>query len=408
MIGWESTTELSWPTTSAAGRGWAFHIASIDTLHRRTEIPPADLLFLDEAHFTVSAIWKSVLDRYPGVPAIGMTATPCRADGSGLGVIYDTLILGPTVADLTARGYLVPARVFAPPGQPDLTNVRMQAGEYNQRQLATVCNKTRLVGDIVDHWRRLARDRKTVAFAVDVTHSYSIRDQFRAAGFEWEHVDAKTPDDERERIWAALDNGSLNGVSSVGVISYGWDHPIVSAVILARPTASLSLHLQQCGRGLRPAQGKADLLALDHAGNHGRHGFVDDPHEWTLAGDPVKPTETTAPAVRLCKRCYRTFQSGLKCPECGWTWIPTAREIEEINGTLEEIRRDEKARAITAWRARQTEEERARKFDEYRAESAARGYKPGWAYTRFRAVFGCEPPRTDRSQVEQAAIEAFL
>jgi len=374
------------------------HVASVDTLHRRPHVPPADLLFIDEAHFSVSPIYSQVLERYPTAVLIGMTATPVRLSGEGLDEIYQDLVLGPSVADLTARGYLVPDRVFAPGGsQPDLNTVKPSTGDFNQKQLAEVCDRTKLVGDIVDHWKRLAADRKTVVFGVDQQHARHIAEQFRCQGVEAVHVDAETPDAERDRIWEDLDNGPLPVVCSVGVISYGWDHPIVSAVVLARPTQSLALHLQQIGRGKRPAPGKCDLLILDHAGNTGRHGFSDDPRDWSLDGKGVRgraDVDVRALSVRMCRQCWAAFSSTLdRCPYCGAPYQKQARDIETVAGELEEIRRQQKLDAIDAWRERQGQDERRRKYEEWAAEGRAKGYKPAWPAVRFHVVYKTWPPR---------------
>lgn len=375
-------------------RSESVNIASVDTLYRRSDTPNADLVFVDEAHFSVSPMWKSVLDRF-GEPVIGMTATPIRGDGKGLGSVYTRIVTGPSVADLTAAGYLVPAIVYAPKVVYNVDKVQITAGEYNQKQLAAVVDRPRLVGDIVGHWRRLASERKTVLFAVNVKHSKNTRDEFRAAGIEWEHVDANTPDEQRDQIWDRLDNGSLCGVSSVGVISYGWDHPRVSCVILARPTMSLGLHLQQCGRGLRPASGKTDLLILDHAGNTARHGFVEDPREWSLNTDePVKRLTQYDPrlAVRMCGKCWAAFSAPkMTCPRCGAAYHGPVRRIEEIDGTLERIQREQKAAAIDRWRAGVDDSRKRSRFMELQATARARGYKPGWAAMMFKTTFGHWP-----------------
>jgi DNA repair protein RadD len=370
------------------------HIASIDTLHRRDRLPGADLLFADEAHFSLSPIYKKVIDRYPEAVLIGMTATPIAANGRGLGSLYEDIVLGPSVADLTQQGFLVPARVFAP-SQPDLTGVGSTAGEFKTKELAEVCDVARLTGDIVEHWKKLASDRKTVLFAVGVKHSQHCAEAFRAAGIDAVHVDANTPDDERDRIWNDLDNGRLPIVCSVGVISYGWDHPIVSAVILARPTRSLGLHLQQCGRGLRPAPGKSALVILDHAANTLRHGFVDDPREWSLAdGDKPPRDDFRAPSVRMCKQCWRAYSSSQDaCPECGCPHEKRERQIEQVAGNLEEIKREQKLFAIEEWRKRAGDDVKRRKFEEFRRIAAERNYKRGYAPAKFKVLFGYWPPK---------------
>lgn len=370
------------------------HVASIDTLRRRSHLPPANLIIIDEAHFAVSDGWKQCMDRYPGAKFILMTATPIRQDGRGLEEVADYMVLGPSVQDLIDRDYLVPGRVFAP-STPDLAGVGHSGAEFNTKQLADRCDKPTLIGDMVAHWRRLARDRKTACFAVDKHHAHGIAERFRCAGVNAVPVLDDTPDDERDRIWEDLDDGDLNMVVSVGVISYGWDHPIVSAVILGRPTESLALHLQQLGRGARihPQSGKRDFLILDHAGNTHNHGFYEDPRRWTLQGEAAgsaSEKDKDGPSVSTCLKCFCTFASGRPtCPACGAPVIRQHRKITEADGELQEMR---KRQAIEDWKNRQTADQRRQKFEEWRRLGVEKGYKPGWAFVKYRIAFGQEAP----------------
>lgn len=375
------------------------HIASIDTIRRRDRPPEADLLIIDEAHSCVSPSWRTVVDQYPAARILGLTATPVRLDGRGLGEMFDCMVEGPSVADLISRGWLVPSRTFAP-GKPNLSGVKSTAGDFNQRQLAEVCDRKNLVGDIVAHWRRLASNRKTASFGVDQKHARHIAEQFRMAGVECAYVDAETPDDERDRTWRDLDFGRLPLVSSVGVISYGWDHPIVSAVILARPTESVGLHLQQVGRGCRPAPGKRDLLVLDHAGNTHRNGFYEEPREWSLEGQVVREPAVgdVVVSITTCRRCFGTFRACVDvCPYCGAAVQRQVRRITVEPGELEEIRTRQKVEAIENWRGRVTDEEKRAKYREFQAIAAARGYKANWPAVRFRYVYGTWPGREVRA-----------
>jgi superfamily II DNA or RNA helicase len=318
-------------------------IASVDTLYRRPTVPPADVIYLDEAHFSLSPVFLKVLDKYSGVPVIGMTATPTRMSGEGLGEIFQVMVMGPTVEELTEQGHLVPTRVFAP-SQPDLKGVRSSAGDYNQKELATVMDRAKLTGDIVEHWKKLASNRPTVCFCVNVEHSRHVAEQFRAAGVRAEHVDADTPDDIRDQLWEGLAEFRVQVICSVGVISYGWDVPPVSAAILARPTQSLALYLQQVGRILRPAPGKHDALILDHAGNTLRHGFVTDDREWSLEGSRKRngsKQQDRSLSVHICAQCWMAYPSRLpKCPGCGAAPEARDRRVEVEDGELTEVRPD--------------------------------------------------------------------
>jgi DNA repair protein RadD len=157
-------------------------IASIQTLWCRAmhtesmEFPPADLLVIDEAHHATAQTYQHIIKAYPDAILLGLTATPCRGDGRGLGGIFEVLVECPQVAALIEQGHLVKTRVYAP-AAPDLTGVRVQAGDYAETQLADRMDKPKLIGDIVTHWHKYSERRKTVVFAVNVQHSVHLRDR---------------------------------------------------------------------------------------------------------------------------------------------------------------------------------------------------------------------------------------
>ena len=111
-------------------------VASIQTLHARGELPPADLVIVDEAHHARAASYQAVLAKYPNAVLLGLTATPCRKDGRGLGNVFDVLVECPQVDELIGLGFLVPTVVYGPPSPIDLSGVRTQAGDYVETQLA--------------------------------------------------------------------------------------------------------------------------------------------------------------------------------------------------------------------------------------------------------------------------------
>jgi superfamily II DNA or RNA helicase len=275
-------------------------VASIQTLHARCirgdeDLPPANIVFVDEAHHARAPTYQTIIEKYPEAKIIGMTATPCRRDGRGLGNVFETMIECPQVAELIEQRYLVPTRVFAP-SRPDLTGVHVKQGDYVEHELAERMDKAKLVGDIVSHWLRHAERRKTVVFATSVSHSIHIKDEFVRAGVRAEHIDGTTPKEERDAILARLSNGDLELVTNCMVLTEGWDQPDASCGVLARPTKSMGLFRQMIGRVIRPAPGKDHALILDHAGAVFQHGFVEDPVIWTL--DQDSKAETPAQLAR--------------------------------------------------------------------------------------------------------------
>jgi DNA repair protein RadD len=376
----------------------AVQVASIDTLLVRgvrssaMGLPPADLVIFDEAHRARGRTREHLIGLYPEAVLLGMTATPCRGDGRGLGNLFDVMVEAPQVAELIVGGYLVKSRVYAPV-DPDLKGVRTEKGDYVISQLAGRMNTDALVGDIVEHWHKHGEQRRAIAFAVDVAHSVAIRDQFLRAGVPAEHLDGETPIPEREAILGRLASGETKVVSNCMVLTEGWDCPPVGCCILARPTKQMGLFRQMIGRVLRPAAGKSDAVILDHSGAVFRHGLPEDHVEWTLEVDGRAATPAhekrkrgEAPALRECPSC-KAVMIKPPCGACGWMPEPKARNIDFEDGRLGLVVGG-KARAQAY-----TNEEKVRWYQMLIGEALRRGKKPGWAWYLFKDKFGHEPDR---------------
>lgn len=399
-------------------------VASIDTLHRMAHPPQADLLIADEADGAMSPTWRKTLDRYPNARLIGTTATAIRSDGRGLGKasggLFDSIVFGPTEEELIDAGYLVGSRVLAPPPPADLGNLRKVAGEFNAKQQASICDKVKVIGDIVEHYKKHAPGRKTAAFGVDKQHAFHIAQQFNEAGVPFAYVDDSTDRDERARIWKDLDeeSGKLMGVASCGVCTVGWDHSIVSCLVVARKTASLRLHKQILGRGSRIHPGKEDFLVLDHVGNvhyHEPYGLFEQNVPYSLDGEAIRPSsdDKPPPTIATCKHsykwpdfrndppkivnglqmpCYATFRAGPReCPYCGTPLRLTPRKIEVEAGELTEIVRPQTAEQRLAAAGKASREQKA-KYYRLMAVSRAKNLGHGWAYKQFCKEFGYAPP----------------
>lgn len=363
-------------------------VASIATLGRligTPRQPRLDFLLIDEAHHSVAGTWARTLGAYPDAWVLGVTATPERKDGRGLGVEhggpYQALVHGPQVAELVAAGYLSPSRVYAPPMQADLTGLRTRMGDFDASQAADALDRPTITGDAVEHYRRLASGAPAIAFCVSVKHAEHVADAFRAAGYRAASVDGGMPGSQRRQAIRDLGTGSLNVLTSCDIISEGTDVPIVSAAILLRPTQSEPLFRQQVGRALRPYPGKEYALVLDHVGNTLRHGLPDDHRIWTLSGQKKKRRSRTAaddhPGVRTCSDCFAIYHATRpKCPQCGTPYAGTLREIREVDGELAEINREEFAERKRALAQQQRiERARARSLDDLIRLGKERGYR---------------------------------
>lgn len=373
-------------------------VASIQTLMNR-RLPPADVVFVDEAHHATSATWAKIIDHYTqsGARVVGLTATPCRADGAGLSKVFDHLHIIASFSDLAATGHLVTPRVFTTPHAPDLSKVKLNAqGEYDQKEAAAVMRDRALVGDIVEHWKRHADGRSSAVFAASVEHSVELRDAFRAAGVAAEHIDGTTESEERDAILARLNRGEIQVATNYGVLSEGWDCPRVKCVVIARPTKSLSLYLQMAGRGLRPWQDVSAIL-LDHAGVVHEHGFPSDDREWSLDG---RVKRKAAVAVRTCPECYAALPGGTPvCSECGFVFPVEGREssLEQVDGELVEAVAGAGVAAVKPPKM----EERLAFYAGVLVQAARAGRKVGWARHRYREQFGMWPKGPRATELER-------
>ncbi len=263
-------------------------IASFDTLHargmrtKRMQMPRAELVIVDEAHLSIAETRKAIIAHYADATIIGLTATPARGDGRGLGEIYDDLVNVVSIPELTDNGFLVPVRYFAPTA-PDLEAVKLNKdGDYVEKQLGEVMDRPELIGDITDNWMRLAFGMSTVVFCVTRAHSRHVCEQFLSLGIAAEHLDGETPLDERREILARVASGETTVLCNVFVATFGLDIPRLACAVLARPTRNIALYLQIAGRVLRPAEGKTEARIIDHSGAVAQHGFIDDVQPWVL------------------------------------------------------------------------------------------------------------------------------
>lgn len=344
-------------------------VASIQTIIRRlSDLPEPGLIVFDEAHHIGASSWEELFHAFPAARILGLTATPWRLDGQGLGKWFSHMVSGPSVSELIESGSLSRYRLFAP-AIPDLSGVKTSAGDYQRGSLAKAMDKPQIVGDAISHYRQLCPGKRAVAFAAGVENSKHIAAQFRDAGISAEHVDGSMATEERDAAVERFRRGETLVLSNADLFGEGFDVPAIEAAILLRPTKSLSLYLQQAGRALRPCEGKDEAIILDHAGNSLTHGLPDDDREWSLADREKRRRATPSEVpVRQCEECFFVYRPAPKCPQCGHAPPVKAREIEVVEGSLEEVKRAE---------AQQKRREigRARSLDDLIRIGHERGYK---------------------------------
>lgn len=353
-------------------------VASIQTLCRRQQ-QDFDLVFVDEAHRSNASTYTAhVFERHARAVIIGLSATPCRADGKPLGTHFDDLIVGARYSELLAGGSIVEPHVYSTPVLPDMSTVRTSGGDYNAEDLEAAMNRGALIGDLYTQWSKHPRQR-TVAFAVSVAHSLAIVERFRAEGVRAEHLDGTTPEAERSAILARLESGATDLVSNVGVLCEGWDLPACKTLILARPTKSLGLYMQMAGRILRPWNGVTPVV-IDHGGNVDRHGLPHEDRDWSLTS---KPKKGGGMAVKACHGCFAFIAATCQtCPHCGHTFVVEIVEPEPVEPVIVDL----------ALRTLTGEDAQLAFFRATAKKARERGWKPGAVMHRFRERFGADPP----------------
>jgi superfamily II DNA or RNA helicase len=368
-------------------------VAMVQTLARRLDtIPEPQLLVIDEAHHAVAGTWEKILAAWPKARVLGVTATPERRDGRGLGDVFQHMVLGPDVGELIEAGYLAPYRYFAPALSVDLSGVRSVGGDFVASDLEDALDTVSITGDVVKHYLSHLGGRTAIAFCATVAHAEHVAQQFRDSGIASASIDGTMQRDRRHGLVNALRSGSIRVLTSCDLISEGFDVPSVGGVILLRPTKSFALHRQQVGRALRPKQDGSHATILDHVENISRHGLPDDPHAWSLdskrRGDTEK--EATECLHRTCRACNGVFSAGAgrdQCPTPGvdGCLFPPPRELEQREGELEEVAATAWTRGIDLRDVRGTELRRLVEAADgdpvkLRQIQQAKGYKPGWVY----------------------------
>lgn len=350
-------------------------VCSIDTIYRRKLLPKADLIIIDEAQDATSEGYHWLANAYPDAYFLPVTATPYCI--KSLEHVAQKIIRPITFKELIEQNYLVAPKYYAP-SIPDLTGVKTKQGDFDVFQLDEILNQSHPIGDIVSSWKNLANGRPSIAFAVSIKHSLSIAAAFNASGIPAIHIEASHSDKEREEAIKRLESGEIKVISNVGILCVGVDIPSISCVIMARPTKSYSLFIQQAGRGSRIYPGKSDFLILDHGGNTLRHGLITEDREGSIL--PIPKSKNKEPSIKTCEDCYAVYSVHSKsCPECGTE-----------NEAAKNSREDKAANPITAG---------IEDADLFHLQIIARratlrdiqkrkNYKRGWVWHQLKEIFG--------------------
>ena len=365
----------------------AVQLASVQTLSRRlNRLGTPRLIVWDECHHLASKSWSGLFSRFNGAYHIGLSASPERLDGKGLGTYFSQIICGPSVQTLTAQGFLSPYKLYAP-SRISTVGLHTQMGDYVRSELSRVMDKPSIIGDAVAHYKKFCYGKRAIVFAVSIEHSKHIVEKFQQEGFNATHVDGETDADVRDRAVQDFKAGNIQVLSNVELFGEGYDCPAIEAAILLRPTQSLGLYIQQVGRALRPSEGKTTAIIMDHTGNCERHGLPDEERQWSLEGHSgaSRKEGRVGISVKICPSCFAAQISGFSaCKFCGFVFPIESRKVQQKDGELSEV-------DINLLRFQKTKSRRqqgmAQSMQELYEIGKARGMKNprGWAYYVFKA-----------------------
>lgn len=360
------------------------HLCTMQTLVKRLDKIDPQIIFIDETHFGAGQL-DTIINHFKSLNkfVIGLSATPKRGDGKGLGCWYDDMVNGETLEWLIANNRLSDYRMFSI-SRPDLSGVRTVNGDYSKSQLSEVMENNKvIVGDAVNHYIKHAMGKRHMTFSHSIKQSRMMCDAFNAAGVPSEHIDGDTPDADRKKIIMRYATGQTLNLCSVDMLLFGFDLSAqvdmevpVESMSDCRPTKSITLQRQKIGRVLRYKDYPA--LIFDHAGNALRHGLPCDEMEWSLADDKKKNVGgERAAAMKTCDECLFFHRPAPVCPNCGYKYPPPSpEEIEQVDGELEEIKKQR------IRRQKRYEEAMCKTLEDWQALAKERGNKPRWATIR--------------------------
>ena len=339
-----------------------------------------DIILCDECHLSAADTYKKIFDFYSNAVIIGMTATPCRLDGRSLGEIYQKIIKGPTVKYLIGIGAISPFDHYAPKLNINMDNVKIGDGDYNQKDLEEVMIDSKIYGDIIANYEKLAKGKQAIAYCVSIKHAQEICNLFNRHGYEAKCIHSKIPKKEREQILDDFKAQKFTIIVSVDCISEGISLPSCEVCLMLRPTQSYALYVQQGMRALTPSPEKRAII-IDYIGNVYRHGMLDEEEEFSLTERKKCKNSSGEPEVlvRVCQKCLRTYAGTSPiCPYCGADNGKTKKEIEnEKKAELERIEKIEKKK-------RRMEVGMQDTFGGLVEIAKERGYAPGWCLAQAK------------------------
>lgn len=338
----------------------AFVSTSATLAGRLDKIPKMSVVIMDEIHL-LGAQRERIVNHYKeqGATLIGLSASPERTDGKDMSDLFDDLVEGLSPAELMDMGRLS-GYVLYSPSKPDLSQLRVKNGEFLKADVDSFMeSQSQLIGDMVGSYKKFANGKRHLTFATSIKHSHRIVEAFNASGITAAHIDGITDDADRSRIIKAWARREIKVISSVNLFLAGFDaaqasgdrDAVVESISDLRPTKSKPVQTQKIGRALRVKPCGSDAILIDHASNcfnpdgSVNHGTPDMAIDWQWRGRKRKSNRSSEAtiSVRQCPICYFVSRPSEFCPSCGHKYEVKSRILEEVEGDLIEVTRDQLA-----------------------------------------------------------------
>ena len=335
---------ISTSIVDSYGKSWEGNVAfaMIQTLSRENnlkEMPPVDLLVIDEAHHVTAPSYKNVLDHArkinPELKVLGVTATPERGDKSSLGEVFNNCCDQIKIGELILTGNLVRPVTFA----IDMGNVteKLKAlrtrgkGDYNDDEVASILDSEPLNSEVIRHWREKAGDRKTVVFCSNIAHARNVTNSFNTHGISTALITGEMNKEQRSLVFENMTQGAIQVIVNVAVLTEGWDYPPISCVVLLRQSSYKSTMVQMIGRGLRtidpsiyPDIIKKNCVVLDFGISTMLHGSLDQ----------MINLSSKNKGFKICPSCKKKIpKESEECPLCNADLVEQEQVEDKIRKT---------------------------------------------------------------------------
>lgn len=318
-------------------------IASIQTLTQRLDNwndVSFKYIIIDEAHHALAKSYKRVMKTFSKALVLGVTATPYRLSGESFESIFNILISLNQISYFIDRGHLSKYDYYSiePTSeiQKAIDNIDTYDvdGDYKISAMRKIIDTNIVQANILDSYIKYAKGKKGIVYTINRTHNNNVCKAFCEAGFKAKAIDSKTSKEVRENVIKEFRNNIIDIICNVNIFSEGFDCPDIEFIQLARPTTSLSMYLQQVGRGLRKHPNIDRVIFLDNVGSYNKFGLPSSYRDWNRYFKGFDKNDTAN--INSEKESFSNHCS-LYSLEDGFKIIESNKKIEKVytsNGGL--------------------------------------------------------------------------